>query len=370
MPTSNEAEWLGIRRAIEEVSIVQYKLQNEGLSQVSFFLGVTNVGVTGFILGRFPEHVWLLYVAKSSLLIPAWFVEVSRRYHGALFILDYCWVINILLAAYMMALCAIGPSLGHELRRLGFLWFYASALGPLSWACLALHNGLIFHSVEKTASLFIHFTPNMVAWTLRWQTDIVSLAWPDRFPKHTLEMSQLGELYLVGFGFYFVWLLLHALWLLTIGVDCPSYGHETVFNSLYKKHDLASKFGKWFGCTGGVRCHAAIYLALHGVSCVVAFAWSLLCYRFFWVHTVFAAVLFISAAWAGSGYYTYLFAGIYSRALAKLIPSDLHSSCSDEVKMHLSEGTGTIEMKSYKQIEMGQRQLSAGANSENGQLTA
>lgn len=337
-PLAAQTEWPGVRRAMEEVNKVQHKLHDEGMSQVSFFFGVMNVGATGFILGRFPEYIWLLYAAKSAVLIPAWFYNVTKIYKGSLFVLDYCWTINILLSSYMVLTYFRGPDLNDDFRRYAFLFYYASAMGPLSWACLALHNGLIFHSIERTASLFIHFTPSMVAWTLRWYPKVVADAWPDRFPLHTIGDEKMHLFYLCGFLPYCAWLLLHSLWLLTIGVDCPKWGYETVFNDLYKKNKLADKWTKTFG-TSNIRVHAAIYLAIHATCCSIAFLWAMLCYHFYWVHTMFSVLCFVSAAWYGSSYYNYLFTGIYTRALGKLIPShaEARHTLSLEVLEHLPD---------------------------------
>lgn len=210
----------------------------------------------------------------------------------------------------------------------------ASALGPLSWACLALHNGLVFHSIEKTASLFIHFTPTMVAWTLRWFPDDVSEIWPSRFPRHSLHVAELGELYLAGLIPYLLWLVLHALWLITIGVNCPEKGYATVFDGLYVKNKLDAKFTSLFGCSG-IRWHAAIYLMIHAITCSFAFVWAVLCYRFFWLHTLWGAALYLAAAWSGAGYYNFVFTGVYARALGDLIPKTTRRTMSCEALEHL-----------------------------------
>jgi len=59
------------------------------------------------------------------------------------------------------------------------LWGIAN--GPLALACLALHNSLIFHDIENTASLFIHFSPGITSWTMRWYSLDYHLKWPGVF---------------------------------------------------------------------------------------------------------------------------------------------------------------------------------------------
>merc|ERR1740121_2096756 len=235
-------------------------------------------------------------------------------------VLDFCWVSNILLGVYMMANLLVGPSIDERVQRWAWLWFFATATGPLSWAVLALGNGLVFHSIERSASLFIHLTPCLVAWTLRWSPIDMIVAWPEHFTDASLlEEAPVGEVYLAGITMYCCWLVLHALWLLTCGVNAPKSGYSTVFNELYEKHKLADKFQKKSGLTS-IRSHAAIYLALHAMCCSITFLWSMLCYKYWAVHTAFGIVLCLSVVWVGSGYYMYIFQSVYSKALQKLLP--------------------------------------------------
>lgn len=315
-----EEEWAGIRRSLEVVDTVTTKMVDSGLSQISFFVGVSNVALTAFIMGRWPENIWVLYVAKVLVLIPAWFVEVRRRYNGGLFVLDFCWVSNISLGLCMLVNLLYGPHLSHQWKRWAFLWFYSTAMGPLAWAAVALGNGLIFHSIERMASLFIHLTPCLVAWTMRWSPQELIEAWPGHFTDQSLEQATIGEIYAAGITMYLLWLTLHALWLLTCGVDAPKNGSATVFDGLYQKHKLGEKFRKATGCTS-IRAHAAIYLALHALACSVAFTWSMLCYKFWAVHTLFGLALLCSVVWTGASHYMYMFKRSYSKALEKLVPA-------------------------------------------------
>lgn len=45
---------------------------------------------------------------------------------------------------------------------------FALASGPLALSIPAFRNALVFHSLDKCTSLFIHVGPALVAWSLRW----------------------------------------------------------------------------------------------------------------------------------------------------------------------------------------------------------
>jgi len=314
-----EKDWPGIKRSIQELESVSHQMADSGLSQPAFAVGVVNVGFTGFVLGRFPEFIWVLYVFKCLVYIPAWFLEVSRRQNGALYILDFCWVSNILMGAYMLVNLVAGASIPAQVHHWAFLSYFSIALGPLSWAVLVLQNGLVFHSIERSANLFIHFTPTVVAWTLRWSPETIIAAWPGRFTTVSLEEASSSEVYFAGLGLYLCWLVVYAAWLLTIGIHMPSKGYATVFDGLYRAHNLGEKIRKLTGFKS-LRAHVVVFLFVHALACSIAFLWSILCYKFWLVHTVFMVLLFLAISWMGAGFYMYIFTNAYTKALKKLLP--------------------------------------------------
>lgn len=295
----------------------QHITEAEGLSQVSFFLGVLNVPLLCVVLALWPEHFWVLYCAECLILIPAWLITVHRVYKGALFILDFCWVVNTLFTLYLLRML-VGP--WHEEHSLqNFLVFFSVSLGPLSWACIVLHNGLVFHSIEKTASLTIHMVPLFVAWTIVQFNDRVQAAWPGRFPTtDQLAGVSFSDLYASGLGLYAVWWSLHSAWLLTVGVDQPAKGRDTVFAGIYNRSKMGPKLERLTG-SPSIRCHAAIYLVIHFLLCMLAFTWPLLCFWSRRAHLIFGVVVFASAAWSGAGYYEYVMARRYTKVVNQLL---------------------------------------------------
>ena len=61
------------------------------------------------------------------------------------------------------------------------------ANGPLAGAALGLHNALVLHEVENMASCFIHLTPMLVTWTMRWKADKYDEAYPGVFAMQNFD---------------------------------------------------------------------------------------------------------------------------------------------------------------------------------------
>merc|ERR550532_329654 len=103
------------------------KLEKEGFSKISFSLGLINVSVTSLILVGLPAYFWVWYCFKCIILIPAWFMAVSKNRAGALFALDYCWVMNTSFGVVYTVMIFF-DGMPEWLRHNLFLAFFASAL--------------------------------------------------------------------------------------------------------------------------------------------------------------------------------------------------------------------------------------------------
>jgi len=78
------------------------------------------------------------------------------------FMLDFCYFVN--------AMCMINVVLlpeSHVAWQTNFIF----ANGPLMCATLAWRNSLVFHSVDKMTSIFIHVLPAFLTFLVRWYPD-------------------------------------------------------------------------------------------------------------------------------------------------------------------------------------------------------
>lgn len=120
----------------------------------------------------------------------------GKKYHYFLF--DFCYYANIFVLLYihffpksetMFIICfafCTGSSSSSSSSLLGPQPVHHLTLslpsGPLAWSVLAWRNSLVFHSLDKTTSLFIHLTPNILLYALRWLDED-----PDRFDSLELD---------------------------------------------------------------------------------------------------------------------------------------------------------------------------------------
>ncbi|KAF4582936.1 F-box protein [Ophiocordyceps camponoti-floridani] len=117
--------------------------------KISFICGVMNIFISGYLIGAFPQYFHLWYTAQLVYFLPLRFWTYHRQgYHY--FVADLCYFVNVLLTLSMWAF----PSS----KRL-FTATYGLAFGNNAASIVMWRNSLVFHSLDKVTSLFIHIMP-------------------------------------------------------------------------------------------------------------------------------------------------------------------------------------------------------------------
>jgi hypothetical protein len=117
--------------------------------KVSFIAGVMNIFISGYLIGGFPQYFYLWYTAQVIYFMPIRvYTFYKRGWHY--FLADLCYFVNMLLMASLWMF--------PNSKRL-FTAVYCLAYGNNAIAIIMWRNSLVFHSLEKVTSLFIHIMP-------------------------------------------------------------------------------------------------------------------------------------------------------------------------------------------------------------------
>jgi hypothetical protein len=200
---------LGSKTVEQVVGIAAATLRKHSLPRVHFTVGVLNALFKAFVLGAFPQKFWLYTAAQfpplMAMLIPRW-----RAKSRLLYFAELCWVLNFSGWLFFMTeaatLCTGTPMLPVSARLLACRAFFCLANGPLAGTVLMNHNAIVFHDIERTGSFFIHFSPAVVTWTMRWRPEGADLLAIDasRAAAHTAEGTSY-DLIVTAMGAYFCW---------------------------------------------------------------------------------------------------------------------------------------------------------------------
>ncbi|KAK3276362.1 hypothetical protein CYMTET_15554 [Cymbomonas tetramitiformis] len=152
--------------------------------EISFVAGILNVAFSCFLLGKAPQHYWIWHVIKCVCLL-SWRYYTYRKIGSHLFMSELCYMINIYSCILvLLGVCRVNgifdtplSMYNTEIIKAGF----ALATGPLLWSIAAFRNSLVFHSGDHTTSLFIHSSPSVLMWTMRWHAEAIEQSWPGLF---------------------------------------------------------------------------------------------------------------------------------------------------------------------------------------------
>lgn len=304
--------------------------------------GVANLVATVVVTLRFPQFFWILHTVKALIFIPWRFVRF-RRDNCELYLLDFCYM-----ATYLTVLCCFhsyiriktGFDTGlHQynvpLIRAGFTF----ASGSLAWSILIFKNSLVFYNIDQMTSVFIHLSPFVFFWCLRWGSGfgiaMMDEWWPDMFDvcpgvSHAVADScltwaktfQWCDACHADWG-DFVWkpaIIYFTCWgvpyyILTF---CCMRGwiernnKETLY-ALILNDPSKSKFVKLFPeCMWPLAYMLQHFLVVAILGCITFLFW-----HNFLLHTLFGALLLVAAVHNGSTYTFRVFALRYAADLMK-----------------------------------------------------
>lgn len=189
-----------LREFVEKIKIRRERIQthwNDSKTislreKTSFFLGVQNVLITALLLAFWPQLIPLSYTLQAAYYLPLRIYTYRKMaYHYFLF--DICYVINGLCLIFIW----IWPS-----NTILFQACYGLAHGPSAIAIATWRNSLVFHSVEKVTSLFIHIYPALVFTVIRHFYPNA----PERFPAlKELDTISVTKTLTICSTIYIVW---------------------------------------------------------------------------------------------------------------------------------------------------------------------
>ncbi|SAL96569.1 hypothetical protein [Absidia glauca] len=307
------------RTLIEQKLLKQYETINARMhkdektihfiDKVSFVVGVGNACITPALAVRAPQWIPLFYTIQSIYLLTLRFVVYKyRRWHY--FIFDLCYFVNV------MTLLSVWLFPGSTWL---FYATYSLTGGPVAWAIVTWRNSLVFHSLDKVTSVFIHIMPALVTFVIRWlpelhpSTDAGLLIRSQRFPALTLSptmsfkdcMISSTVAYLIWQALYFVFIMVKRREKIEAGLRVTSY--SWLLNDTASKKSLIQKAA--YVC--GPAHKAKMFMLLQLVYNLVTTIPTYFMFKYFWLHTLFLCAMFGASVWNGANYYIEVFSRRY-----------------------------------------------------------
>jgi hypothetical protein len=288
--------------------------------KIAFVVGVGNTCVAPALAMRYPHHIPLYYgLQLTVLLVLRYFIYRSRQWHY--FIFDNCYFVNIM----TMLVCWVSHS------RALFLATFALTNGPVALAIVAWRNSLVFHSLDKVTSLFIHIMPPLVMYCVRWMPELlqsmyceneafVTLFRNQRYPAMKDLDPSFQEMMVYASLAFGVWQVLYYVFVMIkrrekveAGLRLTSYSW-LLGSDPQGKQSLIQRVAFAFG----PRWKLEMFVLIQTLYSIVTFIPTIFLFRHFWLHSAFLVVMFAVSVWNGANYYIEVFSRRYILELEKL----------------------------------------------------
>jgi len=281
--------------------------------KISFISAVLNVFISGYLMGAVPEYFYWWFTVQLAYFMPIRVITYRRKgYHY--FLADLCYFVNFL--------CLLSIWVFPRSKRL-FISTYCLAYGNNAVAIAMWRNSLVFHSLDKVTSLFIHVMPPV---TLHC---IVHLTSPEflrhRFPAaYNIKYSPPGSpehyslfaMLLWATVPYAVWQLSYHFFITVRRRDKIAAGRPTSFTWLRRSY-AKTWLGKFVLSLPEPLQEPAFmmiqycYALLTTTPCPLWF-W----YR--WASAAFLLFVFSWSIWNGANYYMDIFGKRFQKELEQM----------------------------------------------------
>eukprot|EP00899_Mesostigma_viride_P008243 jgi/Mesvir1/1741/Mv21192-RA.1 len=291
-----------LRRLMASIKANSYK-HIKLRDKAAFVLGTLNLCLYSYVLGASPQRFPELYSYYAVVLFLLRLINyrLERQHY---FLYDFCYFANVMLLAYLWLL----PQNGLFFN---VLFVYTS--GPLALSIIAFRNSLVFHSLDKMTSVFMHLSPALVTWSLRWFPPA-----PTAPSGGTLEWD-VRVAAAVALP-YLCWLLAYALKLFVFSAGkIRQRSYMTLYTFIINdQHGWLGRAVTAAGPKYSPLMYIAIHLALTAASCASTALW----HASFAAHSGYLLGVIVWSAFNGANYYFEVFARRYIESLnAMLAPS-------------------------------------------------
>jgi len=266
------------------------------IEKLVFTLSVLNVGLTCYVLGTAPGKFYIWHSVKAVTLITARWLDFKKK--GDHYLLyDFCYWANLLTLIYIW-MCPDWPML--------FQIIFMISNGPLAWSVLAFNQALVFHKWQNMTSVFIHVSPMMFSWGLRWFSSEHGFAICADPPECVADLTSSSLLWAALLRFYVWWIVLYYVWLFVINGE---YIKSRGFNTLYDRVSTKQLRFLFQRIDASDLVKKAFYMLLHLVFGIL----TMLLASIFWfnreAHLTFIIVMCVASAWNASAHYEEVFTG-------------------------------------------------------------
>lgn len=297
------------------------------MDKYSFTLGVLGISATQYMMLQWTALFKYYYCAVMIPLL-ALRVYLYHQYKWQYFLFDFCYFVNVL--SFLLILTPLGRSPAAWQTQ------FVAATGPVMFAIVAWRNSLVFHSLDKVTSVYIHLFPALLAWCERWHGCQAAQA--------SLPSFLSGSWLLWPLAYYVLW---QALYLIkTEMLDKATLDGDPSIKTSFRWLVIDTRSGLHIAVKAACRklgiLHGRENFEVGSTKTKLVFVgaqlgYTMLCYLpSYMMHsaklanTGAIALIFSTAVWNGANYYIEVFSNSYDRTYRETAADFERIPCATE----------------------------------------
>ncbi|KXS97516.1 hypothetical protein AC578_4592 [Pseudocercospora eumusae] len=283
------------------------------MEKISFVTACLNILISGYLIGAWPEYFHYWYTAQLVYFMPIrWYKYHKIGFHY--FLADLCYFVNMLL---ILAIWFFPQS-----KRL-LISTYCLAFGNNAVAIVMWRNSLVFHSLDKTTTLFIHIMPcatlHVLVHLIPEQMQL------EKFPAiHTIKYSApdapehytLKDMVIWATLPYAVWQISYHFMITVRKRAKIAAGRPTSFTWLRKSY--AGNFLGKFVLSFPDAYQEVVFMFIQYFYALLTMLPCPLWFWYRWASAAFMMVVFSWSSWNGATYYIDVFGKRMEKELEQL----------------------------------------------------
>jgi len=278
------------------------------VDKLSFTFGVLCICGSEWLALRHADWFPLYYYTIMTMLMVWRFIAYSKDKYQ-LFMLDFCYFVNL----SVILQTALFPTNTN--------WFkanYILCMGPLMCAIIVWKNSLVFHSLDKLSSFFLHAFPPLTVHLFRWGLI------PNPALQQDDQLTPL-EVLLLPLGLYLCWQI--GYWTITEGAlrNHLAKDPDLITSVRYLANDKKNGFRNlclsllcWLGVSQPGEELVADSLKTKITFAVTQLVYTLITilptpflYHSYMLSCIYMVLLYGCGTWNGASYYIEVFAERY-----------------------------------------------------------
>jgi len=318
----------------------------------SFTLGVMAICLSQWMVLRYPNYFPYFWLGFTAALWIYRFIDYSAQ-KFELFMLDYCYFVNSSVAIQIM----------FYPNNLG--WFqanYVLTLGPIYLAIIIWQNSLVFHSLDKLTSFFLHAFPPILMHLHRWKYISNDLPIED---DATLPLYSNFVLPLLVYGFWQIsYLLATTILLKTYLADKSVVTSYRYLMKGKKKQSVYKWIEKQLVKKGVLKTGEeldpdsalgmAVFVFTQFTYTVIMISHIRLVYSCYTLSVIYLVTVFGVACWNGASYYIEIFSTRYNLKFTEKVesPAEETGTPEDDEKSHFIDTLQKLDLNKPEELKL------------------